>query len=128
MSRALKVPSMKRFTFVLLLLLCTSAWADWTAVGVGDQFNTYADLATIRKQGNTVTMWSLFDFRTSQAGVGYEFLSQKAQDEYDCDGQRSRTLSFSSHSGNMAAARLFTPTQTLNDGFRPHRGARTGFF
>ena len=86
---------------VVLLLLSTPAWAEWTLVGDSDLSDVYADLATIRKRGNKVKMWSLYDLKTARPFAGIPYLSSKDQDEYDCDGERTRFLSFSVHSGNM---------------------------
>ena len=94
---------MKKLALILLLVLVsTPAWAEWTRVGGGDNFDTYADFATIRKRGNTVKMWTLYDFKTAQqVGGTPPYLSQKFQQEYDCDGERTRFLAFSEHSGHM---------------------------
>ena len=46
---------MKKLLLVLLLV-SAPAWAEWTLVGGNDNFDFYADLATIRKKGNTVKM------------------------------------------------------------------------
>ena len=79
----------KQLLFVLLLIN-TAAWAEWTLVGDDDgaRFSTYAEIATIRRQENVARMWTLVDFRNSQrAPYGPEYLSLKAQQEYDCDGK-----------------------------------------
>ena len=90
---------------VVLLLLSTPAWAEWTLVGGSDTSDIYADLATIRKRGNMVKMWSLYDLKTARPFAGTPYLSSKDQDEYDCEGQRTRFLSFSVHSANMGGGR-----------------------
>jgi len=40
--------------------------AEWVEVSEGDSVTVYADPSTIRKKGNTVKMWSLFDYHTPQ--------------------------------------------------------------
>ena len=98
----------KKLLFVLLLV-SAPAWAAWTHFGDGNdgRFSAYADLATIRKKGNLVKMWLLYDFKTLQ-GVygGPHYLSINEQDEFDCDGERYRILYQAKHSGNMAGGEV----------------------
>ena len=102
---------MRKFV-VVLLLLSTPAWAEWTLVGGSDISDIYADLATIRKRGNMVKMWSLYDLKTARPFAGTPYLSSKDQDEYDCDRERSRFLSYSVHSENMGGGRtIYSDTE-----------------
>lgn len=97
---------MKVFVFILLLAMCGSAWAERTSVASGDGVEVYVDMSTIRKKGSMVKMWSLLDFKTVQ-GVGQiPHLSEKAQEEYDCDEERYRTVYFSDHAENMGAGKV----------------------
>jgi hypothetical protein len=90
-----------RMCVIALFFLSTPAWAQWTLVGDSDLSDVYADLTTIRKQGNIIKMWSLYDLKNARRFGGIPYLSSKDQDEYDCDGERTRFLAFSVHSGNM---------------------------
>ena len=93
----------KQLLFVLLLINMP-AWAEWTIVGGGDdaRFSTYADITTIRRQDNVARMWTLVDFRNPQrAPYGPEYLSLKAQQEYDCTGRRSKLLTTEFYPGQM---------------------------
>ena len=60
---------MKPFAFVLSLLVCANAWADWTRVDRAEGVEVYVDSATIRKSGNTIKMWSLFNFHAAKLAV-----------------------------------------------------------
>lgn len=94
---------MKKLLFVLLLI-SMPAWAQWTLVGGADgaKFSTYADFATIRKRSGMAEMWTLVDFRNAQrAPYGPEYLSMKAQSEYDCDKSRRRVLFSEMYTGQM---------------------------
>jgi hypothetical protein len=92
---------MRKFVLILLLL-GTPAWAEWTPVGVSSGLQMYyADLGTIRRQGNLVEMWTLIDHKSTQRTEGIVFSSGKAQYEYDCDGGLRRLLSYELHSGRM---------------------------
>ena len=96
---------MKQLVLVMLLA-STPAWAEWTLVRVGVDYDAYADLATIRRSGNMATMWSLLDFKSVQRVAGTAFLSRTARYEYDCDGARSRTLALVLHSENMGGGEV----------------------
>lgn len=104
---------MDRIVLALLLLTATSsAWAaEWVQVssstGNGG-YNIYADPATIRRSGDTVKMWDLLDFKSTQdIGRGrYRYLSSKSQDEYDCKDERTRQLYFTMHSGQMGGGEV----------------------
>ena len=92
---------------VLMLLLAVwsgSAAAEvWVVVGKNEKFSAYADPATMRKEGTTVKMWDLFDYKTAQTGVGGKlYLSAKRHLEYDCKDGRARVLALSSHAENLA--------------------------
>lgn len=91
------------FTLISLLVSAVSM-AEWSKVGVGSKgfVTIYADLATIRKTNNGITMWSLFDYKDPQMlGDKIVYLSVKEKSEYDCEGENHRPLSFIVFSGNM---------------------------
>ena len=97
-----RVKTVTKQFFIVLVLLSTSAWAEWTSIGNTDIYDIYVDISTVRKKGNYGKMWTLFDFKTVQRDVAEKpYLSSMAQDEFDCDGERSRTLYLSFHSKNM---------------------------
>ena len=96
---------MKKLLLVLLLV-SAPAFAEWTRVGGNDILDSYADLATIRKKGNTVKMWVLSGYKAAQPFEGETFLSWKAQEEYDCEEERTRKIYISFHSGNMGGGKV----------------------
>ena len=94
---------MNKLVFVLLLI-SAPAWAEWTLVGGNDLSVTYADLGTIRKSAGSVEMSTMVDFKNAQrAPYGPEYLSLKGRQEYDCDGGRTRVLSFARYAGQMGS-------------------------
>ena len=98
-----KAPIMKNLAFVLLVL-GTSAWAEWTRVDRNEDADVYVDLSTIGRQGNIVRMWVLFDYATAQQWSDYlTYWSRKTQKEYDCDREHQRTLDSFLHSTHMAS-------------------------
>ena len=95
--------AMRRSVLMTLLLFVSgSADAEWAQVG-GNQISTfYADPATIRKAGDMAKMWDLIDFKTVQARpYGTPYLSQKTQQEYDCNERRARIIDLLRYSENM---------------------------
>ena len=110
---------MRKFIMLLLLAMVSSgAAAEWVAMGSADSGDTYFDIyvdPTIHKSGNMVQMWVMFDFKTVQVDeYGRQYLSDKAQHQYDCKDERSRTLYFTLHSGNMGHGNVVY----LGDGIR----------
>jgi TonB family protein len=87
---------------IVLLLTAGSAWGEWTGIGkMGDE-TIYLDFATIRRTGNLVKAWTLWDYktvRTLSGGGGY--LSAKAQMQLDCEEEGLRTIAFVEYSGHM---------------------------
>ena len=89
----------------LLMLSSGPVYAEWVEVGGNEEagVTVYADPGTIRRKGNRVKMWDLFDHKTTQnIGVGL-FMSRKDQHEYDCTKERYRLLAFTQFSGNMGS-------------------------
>ena len=88
-----------------LVLSSVPAYAEWVEVGGNEEagVTVYADPGTIRREGNLVKMWELFDHKMTQTiGVGL-FMSRKDQREYDCTKERYRLLTFTQFSGNMGS-------------------------
>jgi len=94
---------MKPLAFVLLLLGSTNTWAGWYGVGSTSSADVYVESAMTAQQDTVVMMRSLLDFKTIQQVVEGTYLSQVAEQEYDCDAYTYRTLSASIHSGHMGA-------------------------
>ena len=107
------VAGTKRFAFVLLLL-STSTWAEWTRIDSDDTVSGYVDLATIRKQGQTVEMSSLLDFKSVQRKDGRPYLSLTVEFQINCNDHRSRILAVAAYSGNMGEGEVVM-AETLAD-------------
>lgn len=100
---------MKRLLLTILLFLSSNpAYANWVAVGgkVEAGMGAYADLVTMRREGDLVKMEVLFDFKTRQTKAGVSYSSANAQMEYDCAEQRFRGLAVMYFSGNMGSGNL----------------------
>ena len=100
----------------LLAVFSTSVLAEWTAVSFSDKQTTYADLSTIRKSGNKVKMWRLYDRKVAETvAANKPFLSIAGQDEYDCKEEISRTLTFTFYSKNMGAGEVVHNSRNLHE-------------
>ena len=95
----------KLILMLLLVVASNNAIAEWVWVGTSsnnESFTIYADLSSIRKNGNKVKMWSLNDLKIAAYNPsGKPHLSITAQDEYDCKEEQRRPLAYFLHSGNM---------------------------
>jgi hypothetical protein len=83
-----------------LLFACSSAQAAWNLVTSNEEASVYAEISASSKSGNIVKMSDITDFKQRIAGVNYS--SVKSQREYDCKDKKSRTLSYTTMSKNMA--------------------------
>jgi hypothetical protein len=86
---------------MLLAAVSSSAMAEWVYVNSCNTIIGYANPSSIRKNGEIVKMWSLYDFKTAQTNSGHTFLSMKTQAEYNCKEKQYRRLADTYHSKNM---------------------------
>jgi hypothetical protein len=96
------------FLITLLLLSSKPAYAEWVRYSENKEtgMTVYVDLDAIRRKGDLVKMWQLFDFKTKQTAAGDSFLSSKIQSEYDCTEERSRRIAYTDFSGNMGRGKV----------------------
>ena len=90
---------MKKIVLMMMLLFAsTNVLAEWTKVNQIDDLTYYADIQSIRKNGNKVKMWILYDLKPVQQK---SFLSAIMYYEYDCFESTERMLDFYQYSKNM---------------------------
>lgn len=85
------------------------ATAKWTKVNDVNRLAQYIDYDTIRTDGNLRKVWVIHDLKKRDEDGE---MSTRFRVELDCKEERTRTLSISSHSQNMAEGALlrqFTP-------------------
>lgn len=101
---------MTRLLVITLFLLLSSvpAYAEWVLIGTANGLTTYFDPATIRRKGDLVKMWELWDFKIKETKGGKSFLSAKYQLEFDCAEERTRELAHLWFSGNMGKGNVVT--------------------
>ena len=98
----------------LLVLSSGSVHAEWVAVEKNNELagimTVYVDPDTIRRKGNLVTMWQLYDYKAIQTVAGDSLLSIKRYNEYDCTEERTRMLAYTWFSGNMGSGKVVYST------------------
>ena len=94
---------MRRLLVAILMLVSGQAAAEWVSLKESDSARYYANPATTRSAENMVKMWVLFDHKSVKLNRGKPYLSTKALEEFDCQGERWRMVFYSLHDGNMGA-------------------------
>lgn len=96
---------MKRFIFVVLMLVCSVSWAKWglcSISGEGDEeIFHYCDKSTIRKNGAISRMWVLKDFSSMQTQSGDRYMSSKEFRAYNCREETVALISITWYLGAM---------------------------
>lgn len=86
---------------------CIKLKLEWEKISESsDGATVYYAPDTIRKNGDRVKMWYLYDYKNAQDPFSEPYLSKKAQFEDDCKEEQIRLLAFSVHSGNMGAGEV----------------------
>ena len=102
------------FWLLLTLLLLSSepVFAEWVLTSGDDEagLKVYIDPDSIRRKGNLVKMWQLYDYKTVQTVAGDSLLSIKRYNEFDCTEERTRMLAYTWFSGNMASGKVVYST------------------
>ena len=105
---------MKKIAMVLLIF-SSPVWAAWEPIGQDNGASSYADPATIVRDGATAKMWSLLDYQDFQRMVEVGYFSQKAHAEYDCKEARLRMLTLSLHSAHMGEGKVIYADETAHE-------------
>ena len=98
---------MKRLLLIIFLMLSSHpAMGDWIVLDSPYQSRglrtVYIDSATVRQDGEFVTVSELWDYRWQQGGItGRRFLSAVSQKQFDCPTQQYRFLAYTDFAGPM---------------------------
>jgi len=92
----------KAILMMLLAAVSSSAKAEWVEIGTTNKSTVYADPTTIRKSGNKVKMWALWDYSTAQEGGSKPYMSVRIQNEYNCKEETHRQIFATVFTDNMA--------------------------
>jgi len=90
----------------LLLLNIVPANAEWVRLTEADGMTVHFDPDTIRRNGNLVNLWLLYDYKTPIITGRDAVFSTKMQSEYDCIGERVRTNGIFEIAGNMGKGKV----------------------
>ncbi len=90
----------------LLLLNTVPANAGWVRLTEADGMTVHFDPDTIRRNGNLVKIWLLYDYKTPITTGRDAVFSTKMRSEYDCKGERVRTNSIFEMAGNMGKGKV----------------------
>ena len=93
------------------LLLCQTPHAglaadEWMRVGGTHKYDRYVDMTSIGVWGQTVTLWTLRDFRVERAIPVGPYRSLKIKRQYHCDQRKSRPLHVRYYPQAMAQGRV----------------------
>ena len=105
-SLFLRLPSGSLLALLILLQSSGSAYAEWVKVNENDTYTVYADSDTIRRKGDLVKMWILYDYKTLQTAMGVAHLSDSMQLEANCTEKLQRSLAYTWWSGNMGVGNV----------------------
>jgi hypothetical protein len=79
---------------MLLAVVNNSVMAEWVEVDTSHRvgLTAYADLTTIRKSGNNIEMWVLYDYKMAQTNARKPYMSIKGQWRYDCKEKQQQPI------------------------------------
>jgi len=96
----------KAILILLLAVVSSSAMAEWVKVSEDKLVTAYADPSTIRKLGDKVKMWALWDYSTAQEGDSKPYMSTRVQKEFNCKEETTRQIYASAFTDNMGRGDL----------------------
>ncbi len=109
---------MKKLILLMLLLFSANAWAEWTlleSASSEDGFDVYVETQSIRKDGDKVKMWSMYDYKKVKVDVK-SYLASVSHVEYDCKEETLRLLDLFWYTGNMGQGQpVFSNTNIKKD-------------
>jgi hypothetical protein len=91
-----------------LLFISTSVFAGWSEIGSpsSGRFKVYVDYNSIFKDKNTITFWTLTDWKEIKESSGDKRLSDLQHIKLDCKRRTMTLLDFTWHSKNMGLGSL----------------------
>jgi hypothetical protein len=106
---------------LVLLLAAMPAWAEWSEVSETDKFFVYVDKSTLRKRGNYIKLWVMFDFKKPQKpqGGGREFRSSLLQKEFNCGEEQGRTLASTFYAEGDGRGDVVWTSNTPHESWEP---------
>lgn len=96
----------KLFVALLMGFASTAASADLLQLSSNEKEVAYAEKNTVKKSGDVVSMWSLYDLKRTQYIARKPYQSIKYQMEYQCKKQKVRIRGWKYYSGQMGEGEL----------------------
>ncbi len=111
----------KVILMMLLTVMSSSAMAEWVEVDTnyGDGLTAYADPVTIRKLGNIVKIWILYDYTMAQTNARKPYLSIKARWKCDCKEEQIQILYQLLFTANMSEGKVVRSLGLHNNKWQP---------
>ena len=97
---------MKRLLFVVLMMVCSVAWAEWNYTGETARYIYFHDKSTIRRDGAFVQMWTLTNYFEAKTRSYGSAKSGKDLWKYDCKEQKQAIVSLNNFSEPMGNGRV----------------------
>ena len=113
---------MKKILVLLLLMVSTSLFAEWTEVVTYVPVTIYVDYQSIIRIGNKVEMSFLQDYKSVYTVGNIRMLSVKSRGEYFCEENKSRLLNYYWYSENMGQGNIVFGKDNVNDESRTVTG------
>ncbi|MGC2456807.1 MAG: surface-adhesin E family protein [Gallionellaceae bacterium] len=105
----------KAILIVLLAAMSSNAMAEWEAVGGNETSTFYVNPTPIRNRGDKVEMWVMINYATIQEMAGFNPMSLKVKNEFDCKKEQIRTLGYTLYSGKMGGGNaVFVDSDPMN--------------
>jgi hypothetical protein len=89
---------MKKLFLLGLMMLASSAWAEWGKYASSDGVEFFFDPSTVRKSGNFSKVWVIYNLPSTKDGAS----SYRLRKEFDCSNEKFRALYFSMHTKKFA--------------------------
>jgi hypothetical protein len=99
---------------ILINIGISFAGTNWVLVSGTASANEYLDVSTIRRNGNTVTVWVLGDLAEARPFKGRYFKSLKTQVEFECDARKFRQTHATLYSGPMGSGEVLESSYVSN--------------
>lgn len=96
----------KLFVALLMGFASNAASADLLQLSSNEKEVAYAEKNTVKKSGDVVSMWSLYDLKRTQYIARKPYQSIKYQMEYQCKKQQVRIRGWKYYSGQMGEGEL----------------------
>ncbi len=96
----------KAILIMILAVMSSNAMAEWVKVSEDKLVTAYADPTTIRKLGDKVKMWVMWDHLTAKVVNSKPHMSTRVQKEFNCKEETTRQIYASAFTDNMGRGDL----------------------